>query len=163
MTANDGTFGTRVLDAFMERVGAGTVPMERIPFDGRGFSRDVRGHRCYWFGLGGFIEHAIIGSDVFEAPRSQLAFHVYDREPVDEDHLVSLATDVLWGEHEVRWAALAAAARIEDIEVGPDNTRLFCFGGLLSKSWTEDGERHEAGRLDVGAVVRGKGLVLSPI
>lgn len=166
MTEHDGTFGVRVFDAFIERVEAGPLPMERIPFEGRGFIRDVRGHYCYWLSLDGFVEHATIRTDVLEAPRSQLQYNIYDLEPVDENRLVSVATDLLWGDHEMRMAALAAVARIDGTEVGPANTRLFAFGGLLSKSWTEEGavgeRRFEAGRLDVGAVVRGKALVPAP-
>lgn len=155
-------FAGRVMDAFTERIEAGPLPVERLPFESRAFVHGVLGRRCYWLAHGGWTESAIVGADVFEAPRDQLAYDVYDLEPVNEDRLVSMAVDGLWEDHQLRMAALAASARVQGVEAGPDNTRLFVFGGLLSKSWTEDHRRYESGRLDFGAVVRGKGLLPVP-
>lgn len=54
--------------------------VERLPFDGRSFIKEVRGLRAFWTARGGYIESSMMRSDVMEITRDTIGFHVYEFE-----------------------------------------------------------------------------------
>lgn len=162
-----GAFGQRVWPAFRAKVEAGTWPVEHLTWESRAFVRGVYGRRCYWLGRGGFVETSVVSVGILEAPREELPFDVDELAAfADDDRLVDLAVSTLWSAYELRIEAMVAAAKVHGVEAGPDNARVFLFGGLLTKEWTESEDdnperwaRHfVAGRLELAAVIRGNDL-----
>lgn len=166
-----GAFGQRVWPAFMAKVEAGTWPVEHLTWESRPFVRGIYGHRCYWLARGGLVESSVLSVGILEPPRDELPFYVCELAAfASDDRLVDLAVSILWSAYELRIEAMVAAAKVHGVDAGPDNARVFFFGGLLTKEWTESEDdnperwaRHlVAGRLELAAAIRGKDLGAEP-
>lgn len=54
--------------------------VERVPYEGRSFVKEVRGLKAFWVAKGGYIEASSLQADVMEIPRDTVGYHVYEFE-----------------------------------------------------------------------------------
>lgn len=143
------------------------VRIQEEEFGSRAWAPRTGGRRCIWtsraVGDVAIVTTIAVVSQAMEVHRDTLDFDIYDgtpETPARPELMASLGFDLLQAELQKRLDAVAAVARLQDVELSAENTTLFLFGHLLAKGWDDEvffapHRWYCSGRAEIGLVVTG--------